>query len=75
MGYKPYDQKLTLPFAGSDGGKQRLSNICPRCDTEIDAITTRGPADHRAAPCGHSLRPFTMGQITSDSDASGGIDT
>lgn len=26
---------------------------CPRCDAEIDAISSPGPTDHRFSPCGH----------------------
>lgn len=29
-----------------------LPRNCPTCDSEIDAIETRAPSDHRLAPCG-----------------------
>lgn len=75
MGYETRNQKHALSFESASASKHSLRNICPTCGREVVAITTRGPTDQRAAPCGHSIRHVTMHQFTSDSDAtSGGIE-
>ncbi|MCU4974304.1 hypothetical protein OB955_16380 [Halobacteria archaeon AArc-m2/3/4] len=34
--------------------------LCPRCDHPVVAVTTRGPHDHVASPCGCRLSSGTL---------------
>jgi len=57
-----------------DQSAREQRTTCPFCGQAISGISVRGPSDQRATPCGHPIRHYTMTQITSDSDASGGTD-
>lgn len=37
---------------------------CPRCDTPIATVTTRGPTHHTASPCGHRIGRSTVDELS-----------
>lgn len=44
-------------------------STCPRCETVILALVTRGPSDHRIDPCGCQVSTFTARDLVRDATA------